>query len=492
MQIGALVRRAAMHHGPLPCLTQEGRTLSYAEFDAATDRLGNALLAHGLVPGDRVGVLLPNSIECIIAYYALAKAGLVRVGMNTRETLKDHNYKLTDSQSRAVIHAGVEGLVPEMKIGWDELCAMIADGDPRPCVVDRPLDAPLRLGYTGGTTGNAKAVTLTTRGELAELSAFLTDLVPDIRRGDTFLHAAPIAHASGAFFLPALVRGARSLVMTKFDSSEFIALAQSEGATMTFLVPTMLAMLLEDPAIDGARFDFIRIAYGASPIAESVLRRAEAKFGRVFAQTYGQAESPMVITCLKPEDHDRIGSCGRPFTIVEVAVLDDDDKEVPIGETGEICCRGPQTMAYYWNRPEQTAEAFRNGWLHTGDVGRMDADGFFYILDRKNDMLISGGYNVYPREVEDVLLSFPGVVEAAVIGLPDETWGDKVYAVVAGREGLDGAALLAHAKANLAGHKCPKGVEIWPELPKSGANKILRRSVRDKLLADRKGQGEKA
>jgi acyl-CoA synthetase (AMP-forming)/AMP-acid ligase II len=475
----------------MPCLTQDGCTLTYTEFDAATDRLGNALLAHGLVPGDRVGVLLPNSIECVIAYYALAKAGLVRVGMNTRETLRDHNYKLTDSQSRAVLHAGIEGLVCEMQIGWDEIGRMIAEGDARPCAIDRPLDAPLRLGYTGGTTGNAKAVTLTTRGELAELSAFLTDLVPGIARGDTFLHAAPIAHASGAFFLPALVRGARSLVMTKFDPAQFVALAESEKATMTFLVPTMIAMLLEEPSTASAAFAFKTIAYGASPIAESVLRRAEARFGRVFAQTYGQAESPMVITCLRPEEHDRIGSCGRPFTIVDVAVMDDDDREVAVGEVGEICCRGPQTMAYYWNRPEATEKAFRNGWLHTGDIGRMDEDGFFYILDRKNDMLISGGYNVYPREVEDVLMSFPGVVEAAVIGLPDETWGDRVHAVVAGRPDLDTKALLAHARANLAGHKCPKGAEVWPELPKSAANKILRRTVRDKVIADRSGEGDK-
>ena len=483
MQIGALVRRAAIHHGPLPCLTEGGQTLSYAAFDAATDRLGNTLLARGLRPGDRVGVLLPNSIACIIAYYALAKAGLVRVGMNTRETLAEHNYKLADSESRAVIHAGLDGLVPQIQIGPDELAAMIADGDAGPCAVDRALDAPYRLGYTGGTTGQPKAVTLTTRGELAELSAFLTDLVPGIRRGDTFLHAAPIAHASGAFFLPALVRGARSLVMTKFDCAEFIALAQGEQATMTFLVPTMLAMLLESPGIDAAQFSFTRIAYGASPIAQAVLQRAEARFGRVFVQTYGQAESPMVITCLAPEDHDRTGSCGRPFTIVEVAVLDDDDREVPVGETGEICCRGPQTMACYWNRPEATAQVFRNGWLHTGDVGRMDADGFFYILDRKNDLLISGGYNIYPREVEDVLLAFPGVVEAAVVGLPDAVWGDRVHAVVAGRDGLDSAALLAHARAHLAGHKCPKGIEIWPDLPKSGAGKIMRRTVRDRVIA---------
>lgn len=483
MQIGALIRRAAIHHGPLPCLTEGTRTLTYAEFDAATDRLGNALLALGLVPGDRVGVLLPNSIECIIAYYALAKAGLVRVGMNTRETLAEHNYKLSDSESRAVLHKDQDGLCPEIQIGWADICNMISTGDPARCIHDRALDAPYRLGYTGGTTGNPKAVTLTTRGELAELSAFLTDLVPGIKRGDTFLHAAPIAHASGAFFLPAVVRGARSLVMTKFDTANFIALAQAERATMTFLVPTMLAMLLEDPSLPSADLHFDTIAYGASPIAETILRRAEARFGRVFAQSYGQAESPMVITCLRPEDHDRIGSCGRPFTIVEVAVLDDDDNEVPVGTTGEICCRGPQTMAYYWNRPEATAEAFRNGWLHTGDVGRMDADGFFYILDRKNDMLISGGYNVYPREVEDVLLAFPGVVEAAVIGVPDEKWGDRVQAVVSGHADLDCAALIEHARAHLAGHKCPKAIEQWPELPKSGANKILRRTVRDRIMA---------
>jgi acyl-CoA synthetase (AMP-forming)/AMP-acid ligase II len=192
----------------------------------------------------------------------------------------------------------------------------------------------------------------------------------------------------------------------------------------------------------------------------------------------------MVITCLKPEDHDRVGSCGRPFTVAEVAIFDADDRPLPPNERGEIVCRGPQTMAYYWNRPEQTAEAFRNGWLHTGDIGYMDEEGFFYIVDRKNDMLISGGFNVYPREVEDVLLAYPGVVEVAVVGLPDELWGDRVVAVVSGRAGLDAAALLEYARNNLATYKRPKSIEIWPELPKSGANKILRRVVRDKILAD--------
>ena len=486
MQIGSLIRRAALYYGDATCLTEGTRDVSFRQFDRLTDIIGNALLARGLEPGDRVGVLLPNSIECLVAYYALAKAGLVRVGLNTRETLENHRYKLADSGSRAVIHDDIDGLETDIQIGRAEFAAMFEHQDDRACQVDRTLDAPLRLGYTGGTTGKAKAVTLTTRGELAELSAFLMDLVPDLEPGNTFLHAAPIAHASGAFFLPAIARGVRSLVMKKFDAAEFIALASREQASHTFLVPTMLAMILEQPELEGAQFKLRKISYGASPIAPSLLNRAEARFGRIFAQCYGQAESPMVITCLKPEDHGRVGSCGRPFTFVECAVFDDDDKVLPPGEVGEIVCRGPQTMAYYWNRPEATDQAFRSGWLHTGDVGYMDQDGFYYLVDRKNDMLISGGYNVYPREVEDVLMAFDGVVEAAVVGLPDEKWGDMVHAVVAGRPDLDLEALNQFARDKLANYKRPKGIALWPELPKSAANKILRREVRDRLLAEKK------
>jgi acyl-CoA synthetase (AMP-forming)/AMP-acid ligase II len=246
----------------------------------------------------------------------------------------------------------------------------------------------------------------------------------------------------------------------------------------------MLSIILERTAGAPDAHRFRRICYGASSIAPALLDRAIERFGNVFAQTYGQAESPMVITCLQPEDHGRTGSCGRPFTTVEVAIFDDDDNPLGVGEKGEIVCRGPQTMARYWNRPEATAEVFRGGWLHTGDIGTMDEDGFFYILDRKNDMLISGGYNVYPREVEDVLISCDGVVAAAVVGLPDEKWGDRVHAVVSGRAGLDMAELAAACKEQLADYKRPKGINIWPELPKNAAGKILRREVKQRLIAD--------
>ena len=486
MQIGEYIRRAGAMFGAAPALTEGGHTLSFRAFDEATDRLGNALLAEGFEPGDRVGVLLPNGIDCLIAYYALAKCGLVRVSLNVRETAADHRYKLGDSGARGLIHDDVEGargFGAPMVYGAAALRHLVDDGPAGACRVDRALEAPYRLGFTGGTTGAPKAVTLTTLGETAELSAFLMDLVPDLAPGGRFLHAAPIAHASGAFFLPSLVRGVHQSIMPHFDAAGFIAMTAQGQATHTFLVPTMLAMIMEEPALAASDLRFKRICYGASPIAPSLLERAMVRFGPVFAQTYGQAESPMVITYLKPEDHGRVGSCGRPYTTVEVAIFDDDDKPVPAGERGEIVCRGTQLMARYWNRPEETARAFRNGWLHTGDIGRMDVDGFFYILDRKNDMLISGGYNVYPREIEDVLLAHEGVVEAAVVGLPDETWGDRVHAVIAGRPGLDSEAVRLFCRERLAGYKCPKSVEIWDTLPKSGAGKLLRRAVRDRVIA---------
>ena len=225
MQIGDYIRRAGAMFGDAPALTEGARTLSFRDFDAATDRLGNALLAEGFEPGDRVGVLLPNGIDCLIAYYALAKCGLVRVSLNVRETAADHRYKLGDSGARGLIHDGsgsADGIDVELAYDLDALRRLIDDGPPGACRVDRDLEAPFRLGFTGGTTGAPKAVTLTTLGETAELSAFLMDLVPDLAPGDRFLHAAPIAHASGAFFLPSLVRGVHQWIMPHFDAAGFI------------------------------------------------------------------------------------------------------------------------------------------------------------------------------------------------------------------------------------------------------------------------------
>ncbi len=480
--IGNLIRRSALQFGDAPCLSEAERTLSFRDFDRATDRVGNALLARGLRPGDRVGIALPNSIDCVVAYYGASKAGLVRVQLNLRETLDSHLYKLSDSGARGVIHNDVPGIAAEISIGRAEIAEMISDGPDAPCVDQRGLDDLLRLAYTGGTTGKPKAAMLSFRTDLIEMGALISEMTPDLGPGDQFLHAAPIAHASGAMFLPTLVRGAESVMMTKFDPTEFLQLAERTQASHAFLVPTMLAMIMADPGVESARTAFQRICYAGSSIAPALVRRAEERFGRVLAQTYGQAESPMCITRLRPEEHDRAASCGRPYPFIDVCIMNDDGEMLPQGERGEICCRGPQTMVGYWNRPEETKKTFRGGWLHTGDLGYMDEDGFFYIVDRKNDMFISGGFNIYPREVEDVMMEFPGVSEVAVVGLPDDKWGQQVAAAVSGVAGLDATALEAFARENLAGFKRPRRLEIWPELPKSGAGKVLRRTVRDQMI----------
>ncbi|SFT87297.1 Acyl-CoA synthetase (AMP-forming)/AMP-acid ligase II [Geodermatophilus amargosae] len=484
MQVGSLIRTAARRYGDAPCLTAEERTVSFAEFDQATDRVGNALLAGGMSPGDRVGVLLPNGIEGLVVYYALAKAGLVRVPLNHRETPAEWTYKLQDSGSRGLVHSGTAIDGPDLVQSWDPdwLERTAWSGPAEPCDVHRDVEAPYRLGYTGGTTGKPKGAVLTMRSEHAELAHFLVDLLPGVGPGDVMLHAAPVIHASGAFFLPHLVRGAHNVVMTAWDPSAYLEELQRTGATASFLVPTMIAMAVDEPGADALQVPRLRrLCWGASPMAPSVSERAQQVFGQVLAQTYGQAEAPMAITVLQPDEHDRIGSAGRPYTLVEVRVVDEDDREVPVGESGEVVTRGQHVMSGYWNRPEASAETLRGGWLHTGDIGRMDDEGFLYLVDRRNDVIITGGSNVYPREIEDALTGHPAVREAAVVGLPSERWGEVVHAVVALRPGEQASTedLLAFAADRVAGYKRPRSLAVWDALPKSPANKILRREVRD-------------
>jgi acyl-CoA synthetase (AMP-forming)/AMP-acid ligase II len=483
MRIGELIRRAGATFGAAPALVDDRRTMSFAEFDEATDRLGNALLASGFEPGDRVAVLLPNSVESVVAYYGLVKAGLVRVPLNARETPTEHAHKLADSQARGLIHGGAAPGEVERSIDPDELEALMRKGSSAPCTVELALDDPYRLAYSGGTTGKPKGVVLTTRTELAEVTNFLLDMLPDVGPGDVMLHAAPVTHGSGAFVLPHLVRGAASVIMTKFDAGGFLEAAERHRATATFLVPTMIAMLLEEPNAASADLALRRLCYGGAPIAPTVLERALNTLGPVFVQTYGQAEAPLCITLLRPEDHDRAGSAGRPYTLVEMAVVGDDGVPVAAGETGEVVTRGQHVMAGYWRNPEATAAAIGpDGWLRTGDMGRLDDDGFLYLVDRRNDMIISGGFNVYPREVEDTLKSHPAVLEAVAVGLPDEKWGERVAAAVTTRTPVDAADLEAFCAERMAGYKRPRRLEVWDDIPLSPVGKVLRRAARDRML----------
>ncbi|HET6393675.1 MAG TPA: AMP-binding protein [Blastococcus sp.] len=486
MQIGDLIRRAGRQYGAAPALVDGDRTVSFAEFDGLTDRLGHALLARGLEPGDRVAVAMPNGIDGVVVYYALAKAGLVRVPLNTRETPHEHAYKIDDSQARALVHAGDPPAATEIAIAAGELAGLVAGAPAGPCDVRRDPDAPFRLAYTGGTTGKPKAVVLTTRSELAEVANFLVDLVPDLHPGSVMLHAAPITHGSGAFFLPHLVKGAPNVVLPKFSPASFLEAAQRYRATSTFMVPTMIAMLLEEPATAGADLALERLCYGGAPIATTVLQRGIEVLGPVFTQLYGQAEAPLAITCLQPWEHtpERLTSAGKPYTFVEVEVRDVDGRALGPDEVGEVLTRGPHTMDRYWRRPEATAQTIEpDGWVHTGDIGRWDDEGYLHLLDRRHDVIISGGFNVYPREVEDALLSHPAVAQAAVVGLPDETWGERVAAAVVTRSAVDADEIVAFCADRLAGFKRPRAVEIWPDLPTSPVGKSLRREVRDRMVA---------
>jgi len=480
VQIGDLIRRAGRQFGAAPAIVDGERVVSFAEFDALTDRLGNGLLARGLRPGDRVAAAMPNGIDGVVVYYALAKAGLVRVPLNTRETAPEHAYKIDDSQARALVFGGDAPADVEFMIEAGELAGIIDAASPAPCDVRRDPEAPLRLAYTGGTTGKPKAVVLTTRSELAEVANFLVDLLPNLRPDSVMLHAAPITHGSGAFFLPHLVKGAPSIVLPRFTPAAFLEAATRHRATSTFLVPTMIAMLLDEPATSGADLALDRLCYGGAPIATSVLQRGLDTLGPVFTQLYGQAEAPLAITCLQPWEHtpERLTSAGKPYTFVEVAL------HRAVDGVGEVLTRGPHTMSRYWRRPEATAETIEpDGWLHTGDIGRFDDEGYLHLLDRRHDVIISGGFNVYPREVEDALLSHPAVAAAAVVGLPDEKWGERVTAAVVTRSPADPAEILAFCAGRLAGFKRPRAVEIWPDLPTSPVGKSLRREVRDRMTS---------
>lgn len=488
LQVGDLINRAAQTFGDAPALIQGTRTMSFAEFDDLTDRLGTALLSAGLSPGDRVAVLVPNGIDGVVTYYALAKAGLVRVPLNARETDVELAYKITDSQARALITDGRTPEQTEIVIGTDELDGLIASAPAGRCRVGGDPEAPLRLAYTGGTTGKPKAVILTTRSELAEVANFLVDLLPDLSPTSVMLHAAPITHGSGAFFLPHLVKGGCSVILDKFTPQGFIDAAIEHRATSTFMVPTMIAMLLEDAVIDKERLSLTRLCYGGAPIAPALLARGIEKLGPVFAQLYGQAEAPLAITCLQPHEHtpERLASAGKPYTFVEVDIRDAEGNSLPADTAGEVCTRGPHTMSGYWQRPEATAETLgTDGWLRTGDIGQRDAAGYLYLLDRRHDVIISGGFNVYPREVEDVLLTHPAVREAAVVGVDDDRWGQRVSAAIVVREDVTEQEIVDHCSTQLAGFKRPRHIEFWDELPKSSVGKSLRRSVRDAMAHHR-------
>ncbi|RIX84102.1 long-chain-fatty-acid--CoA ligase [Acidovorax cavernicola] len=482
------------------------RRSTFAQFVDRVARLAAVLQSLGLQPGDRVGLLALNSDRYVEYLYATWWAGGVINPVNIRWSAREVAYSLDDCDTRillsdahfgavaqqqrelsrslkTLVHFG-DGPAPE---GMADAEALMAQAQPVPDARRGGADLAAVM-YTGGTTGLPKGVMLThTNLYSGQLSANMAATRPAEAVG---LNMAPMFHVGGAgLTLQLMMRLCTQVIIPAFDEVKVLEAIQNERASETFMVPTMLKRLIEHPRF--AEFDTTPlqlVLYGAAPIDDALLLQAIEKLPRAgFCQLYGMTELSPVVTVLPTWCHHpdqpaaRRRSAGRPVPIAEVRIVDTEGRPVPNGTVGEIAARGPMVMAGYWNKPEQTAEVLRDGWMHTGDGGVMDADGFVYVVDRLKDMIVSGGENIYSAEVENAITQLPQVSMCAVVGVPDDQWGERVHAVVVLRAGeaLSVEALVAHCKTLIAGYKCPRSVEFREEIPLSPAGKMLKYKLRE-------------
>ena len=480
-------------------------SMSRADFAARTRRIAN-LMADLVEPGTRVAIIGKNSFDFLAIYFAASRSGVVPVPVNYRLAPPEWRFILDDAGTEVVIAdiefaAGLDTVRDDLEtpthfFGLDgEIEGWSSFDDAVNAMPDTPLarhGSPDDLAYqmyTSGTTGLPKGAMISQRAVVAHLQQLSTliGVVDDPRT----LVAAPMYHAAGAVTaINAIAQGGSVYTMADFMPGEVARVLAEEGITNTTFVPAMIqAMLVAVP--DLADLDFPRldtIVYGASPIAVETLRAATAAFGCKFLQVYGMTETTAVMTALYPEDHDRalagddhlLVSAGRPVLATEVRIVDADDNDLPIGDVGEILGRGPQMMEGYHDRPDASADALAGGWMHTGDAGSLDDEGYLYVSDRVKDMIISGGENIYPREIEDVIFRLPAVADAAVIGVPDEKWGETVKAVIQVKSGetLTEDEVRAHCRANLGGFKQPTSVDFIDEIPRNLSGKVLKKDLR--------------
>ena len=493
---------ARLHgHRPLAICGDESRT--YAEIEDRTNRLANALLATGLAPGDRVGTWLENSVRCIELDFALAKAGLVRVSLNPRLSAREAAFILADADAKAFFHdASFDNGVAELRPGVPTLQtvvridvartqyeAFVAQGDAKAPGMRFDAEHIYCLFYTSGTTGQPKGVMLSHRSILQVSYNLLMETGP-WQTGEKILLMQPMSHGAGFFALPYVFKGGACVIMAQFDPAEMLRLAALHRIETIKLIPTMLQRVLRVPGVESVKLPHLRaMIYGASPMPNEPLRRAIEVFGPgKLIQIYGQSECPVTLTILPADEHrldnphpERLTSAGRAWTGVELRIEDDAGNEMPDGTIGEVVLRGTHMMSGYWKRPELSADTVRDDWLHTRDMGMRDAGGMVYLLGRKDEMIISGGYNIAPREIEDVLYRHAAVQEAAVIGEADPEWGQAVVAYVALRDpDADLAAILDEAKLAL-GFKRPKRIYVVNELPKNAAGKIQKSALKSAL-----------
>lgn len=512
MRLTQGIHRAVQLYAREPALLGDGFDLDWQQLADRVARLAGVLIAHGVGPGDRVAMLAANSPRYVEFYLATLWAGAVMVPVNSRWALPEKVHCLNDSGARlllvdAAAHGDAHALTdacPEIQHvihadagssgGFADYEALLAAQEPVPDA-ERGGDDLAALFYTGGTTGRAKGVMLSHDNFMSNAMTAMVNL--GIRQESVHLHVAPLFHvAGGSRVFTTTVAGGTHAVIPRFEPELFLDAVQRYRVTITVVVPAMLNALLEYPHLD--RFDLSSLellTYGASPMPEALLRQTMERMpGIRFLQSYGMTELSPVATSLAPRYHvfdgpdaGRVRSAGQAVFNADVAILDKDDRPLANGTVGEVCVRGPMVMQGYWGQPELTAEALRGGWMHTGDAGYLDDDGFLFLVDRVKDMIISGGENVYSAAVENVIHQFPGVHECAVIGLPSERWGEAVHAIVVPRAGatIDQTELLAHCRGQLAGYECPKTIEIRAQpLPRSGAGKILKTELREPHWSD--------
>lgn len=497
-----LIARGASAHRDRIAMIVGDRDYSFGEVDDRANRLARALIAAGAGKGTRIAILLDNGADSIPLDFAVAKAGLNKVPLNARLSLGEHIRMTAEARVEFLLYghslaerarALCEALPALRPLGIGtaaagdyDLDALAALQDPTaPDIALTADDVALTL-YTSGTTGVLKAAQHTQGSYAAICRNVLLNLMP-IAPDERMLHAASLIHASGTFVLPFWLRGACSVVLPGFEPAAFLASIERDRVTAINLVPTMLQMLLDHPGIDAHDFSSLRhIVYGASPMPRPLIERAIARFGQErFWQYYGQTEMPLCIAVQRPEDHvpERLGVCGRPTADVELRLLDEAGRDAG-GGPGEIAVRAPSASIGYFAAQDLSAESFgADGWVRTRDVGEIDRHGFLRLLDRTSDMIVTGGYNVYPREVEDALLSHPAVEEAAVVGVPDPKWVEAVVAFVVLRPSVacEPALLTAHVAEQIASYKKPHRIVLAPALPKTAVGKLDRKLLRRNL-----------
>lgn len=502
--VGQLFDKAVRQHPDRIAVKDQLRNITYAELEKEVNGFANALIRLGIRQGDRVALWIYNSIEYIVADFAIAKIGGVRVPLNQFLSTHEVQYRLLDSGAKAII-CSPEWISPVQTLlqnfpydvlvinagkepvnGVVTMQQLIENSDFENPAVSIGQEDLVAIMYTGGTTGRSKGVMHTHKSTIALMYSEIVEF--ELERGGVMLHVAPLPHAAGFLILPGLLRGGTHILHQGFSPRAFCETVEREQVNFTFLVPTMIYHILDLPGRKQYDLSSLKtIVYGAAPMAPARIKQALEVFGPVLVQIYSQMEVANQTAILTKDDHlsaqgeeKRLASCGREIILSQVRIVNAAGEDLGPGEVGELVTRGPHMMKGYWQLEEETAKTIQNGWLHTGDMAYRDEHGYIYMVDRKKDMIISGGFNVYTTTVESVLFQHPAVKQAAVIGVPDEKWGEAVKAVVVvhPETGISEGELIAFCKSRLSSYEVPKSIDIVDSIPVTAYGKVDKKALR--------------